>query len=125
MIRDVEAVRQEATLLKEQMTTVKEDIKKVTRTALHHDDVIALCNDDVIGHCNDNDVVIFSCNDDVIALCNDDVTWVQVERETAQSMQRLVELDSMKKRMLESQTALQVDYLDYVIVYNSKSLVTL
>ena len=28
-MRDVEAVRQEATLLKEQMTTVKEDIKKV------------------------------------------------------------------------------------------------
>ncbi|CAI8022791.1 Conserved oligomeric Golgi complex subunit 7 [Geodia barretti] len=31
----------------------------------------------------------------------------KVERETAQSMQRLVELDSMKTRMLESQNALQ------------------
>ena len=29
VMRDVEAVRQEATLLKEQMHTVKEDIKKV------------------------------------------------------------------------------------------------
>lgn len=31
-MRDVEAVRQEATLLKEQMHTVKEDIKKVSFT---------------------------------------------------------------------------------------------
>ena len=30
VMRDVEAVRQEATLLKEQMHTVKEDIKKVS-----------------------------------------------------------------------------------------------
>lgn len=33
---------------------------------------------------------------------------VQVESETAHSMQRLVELDSIKSRMLESQNALQV-----------------
>ena len=33
---------------------------------------------------------------------------VQVETETAHSMQRLVELDSIKSRMLESQNALQV-----------------
>ena len=33
---------------------------------------------------------------------------LQVERDTAQSMQRLVELDSIKTRMVESQIALQV-----------------
>lgn len=43
-MRDVEAVRQEATLLKEQMHTVKEDIKKVRSPH----DVILLHNDDVI-----------------------------------------------------------------------------
>ena len=36
----------------------------------------------------------------------------QVERDTAQSMQRLVELDRIKTRMVESQNALQV------LVYN-------
>ena len=34
-------------------------------------------------------------------------TW-QVERETAQSMQKLVYLDTIKTRMKESQNALQV-----------------
>ena len=33
---------------------------------------------------------------------------LQVERDTAQSMQRLVELDSIKSRMVQSQNALQV-----------------
>ena len=33
---------------------------------------------------------------------------IQVERDTAQSMQRLVQLDSIKSRMVESQNALQV-----------------
>ena len=46
VMRDVEAVRQEATLLKEQMHTVKEDIKKVA--ALRNDDVIVFGNDDVM-----------------------------------------------------------------------------
>ena len=80
-MRDVEAVRQEATLLKEQMHTVKEDIKKV---------VGSLCDDDVM--------MMSSCT-------------LQVERDTAQSMQRLVELDSIKCRMMESQNALQVLYI--------------
>lgn len=33
VLRDIEAVRQEATLLKEQMQIVKEDIKRVSKQA--------------------------------------------------------------------------------------------
>uniref|UniRef100_A0A1X7VBC3 Conserved oligomeric Golgi complex subunit 7 n=1 Tax=Amphimedon queenslandica TaxID=400682 RepID=A0A1X7VBC3_AMPQE len=58
ILRDVEAVRQEALLLRDQMLVVKEDIKKV-------------------------------------------------ETETLHSMQRLVELDSVKTRMQDTQQALQ------------------
>lgn len=75
VLRDVEAVRQEATLLREQMQIVKEDIKKVCRTRM---------------------VCSIWC-------------WLvmQVERETGQSMQTLVELDAIKGRMQSSLEALQ------------------
>lgn len=77
VLRDVESVRQEASLLKEQMMVVKEDIKRVSSstspTLPHH-------------HPH---------------------TLTQVESDTAHSMQTLVELDRVKQRMLLSQTALQ------------------
>lgn len=74
VVRDVEAVRQEATLLREQMHIVKEDIKKVCKCYV-------------------------GLTVRLVAM--------QVERETGQSMQTLVELDAIKGRMHSSLEALQ------------------
>lgn len=89
---DMEVMRQEASLLKEQMDMVKEDIRKVCMC-------VHVC------------VRVHMC------VCMCEGVWtgnslsaphMQIERETAQSMRKLVDLDRVKTRMQESADALQV-----------------
>ena len=83
---DMEVMRQEASLLKEQMDMVKEDIRKVGLYVHVH-----------------MYVHVYVCTCVSLSLLPS-----QIELDTAQSMQTLVDLDRVKTRMQESADALQV-----------------
>lgn len=103
VLREIENIRHDASLLKEQMTLVKEDIRVVKIIIFTFMIFLTFSYLTIINF-------YFLCDINVLLrvpiINNNNI--LQVEENTAQSMKMLVEIDTVKSRMQDASRALQV-----------------